>query len=93
MLRIHLFSIFTVKTPRALPALTTLNLLIMKILTQVLRVWFHIWYAMFQLMIVPHTQLTLQHIQPLPVCYGGRVLQGHACVIARVKMNTNVNTT
>jgi len=33
MLRLHLFSIFTIKTPRALTALTPLGLLIVKTLT------------------------------------------------------------
>ena len=36
MLRIHLFSIFTIKTPRALAALSPLGLLIVKTLTHVL---------------------------------------------------------
>jgi len=36
MLRIHLFSIFTIKTPRALAALTPVGLLIVKTLTNVL---------------------------------------------------------
>jgi len=36
MLRIHLFNIFTIKTPRALAALTPSGLLIVKILTNVL---------------------------------------------------------
>ena len=36
MLRIHLFSIFTIKTPRALAALAPLGLLIVKTLTHVL---------------------------------------------------------
>ena len=36
MLRIHLFSIFTIKTPRALPALAPLGLLIVKSMTSVL---------------------------------------------------------
>ena len=36
MLRIHLFSIFTIKTPRVLAALTPLGLLIVKTLTNVL---------------------------------------------------------
>jgi len=36
MLRIHLFSIFTIKTPRAHAALTPLGLLIVKTLTNVL---------------------------------------------------------
>ena len=36
MLRIHLFSIFNIKTPRALAALVSLGLLIVKKLTNVL---------------------------------------------------------
>ena len=36
MLRIHLFSIFTIKTPRALAVLVSLGLLIVKTLTNVL---------------------------------------------------------
>jgi len=36
MLRIHLFSIFTIKTPQALGALALLDLLIVKTLTHVL---------------------------------------------------------
>ena len=36
MLRIHLFSIFTIKMPRALAALAPLGLLIVKTLTNVL---------------------------------------------------------
>jgi len=36
ILGIHLFSIFTIKMPRALAALTTLGLLIVKTLTNVL---------------------------------------------------------
>ena len=36
MLKIHLFSIFTIKTPRALAALTPLGLLIVKTLANVL---------------------------------------------------------
>jgi len=35
MFRIHLFSIYTIKTPRALYALVPLGLLIVKILTNV----------------------------------------------------------
>jgi len=36
MLRIHLFSIFTIKTPKALAALAPLGLLIVKTVTNVL---------------------------------------------------------
>jgi len=41
MLRLHLFSIFTIKTPRALAALATSGLLIVKTLTDILlhRLW------------------------------------------------------
>jgi len=36
MLRIHLFSIFVIKTPRAIAALASFGLLIVKILTNIL---------------------------------------------------------